>query len=251
MSAGFCLSQTEENQYGYLKDILDNLKKKESETPIEGDLALEVAYVYLRIGKFEEAINVLKRELNLHPADDNARLFLAITYFKNHGVQEALIELKKIGKKLEGEKEYEVMRKRMRDFAFSRRATWSGDEIWKPLIGLSKENLGLFYFAYGFVLESIKEFDGAREKFEISAKAGYDERETQRHLIQIFIKQGNMDKAKEGFESLEKMTGKDEKILFQRGYFYNLDGQSEKAIASFKESLTLNPHFAGARKNLA
>jgi len=230
LSAGFCLSQNEESQYDYLKDILESLKRTEREYPIEGDLALEVAFVYMKIGKYDEAANVLKKELNLHPSDDNARLFLGIAYFNNHEVQKSLNEFKIIGKKLKQDKGYEAMRKRLREFALSeRRMEGNYDKIKRPSIFLSEGKLGLFHFAYGCVLKSIKDFNKAVENFLVAIKAGYDEKKIRWNLIQTFISQKNMYKAKEELWPLEKKNGKDEKILFIRGYFYNLEGQREKA----------------------
>ncbi|MFB0564254.1 MAG: tetratricopeptide repeat protein [Candidatus Aminicenantaceae bacterium] len=238
-------------KYEYLKDILENIHENESKYPIEGDLALELAYVYMKLNKIDEAIKVLKKEIRNYPADYNARLFLGIAYFMNENVTLALKEFKNIEKKLESSRGLRNLSRKQEEFSISRDPTFLDNRVRLPFIGFFQENVGLLYFSHGFVLSSIYDFEGATKILQNALKAGYDERKTRWHIIQNYIKQRNIQKAKEELEILQANKGNDKKAFFLKGYFFHLDDERDKAITSFKEALAINPYFGEARKNLA
>jgi len=230
----------EGSQYNYLLSILKNLESQDSQYSIEGDLAIEIAYVYMKLGRMDEAEKILEKEIALHPSDYNARLFLAIAWFNKGRISKALKELTNIEKKL---KELEASQHRIQS-----NYTRTGS---RPFISFNENNLGLLYFSRGFILKSLGELVEARKYFDKASKQGYNPVEVKLKLIQILIKQKKMDEARLELYRLKKKTGGNQNTLLLEGYFLNLEGNRKKAIDSFKKALNLTPHFSEARKNLA
>mgnify|MGYP001041897567 CR=1 FL=1 len=202
---------------GYLKAL--------DRDPHLPDLRKRIAYAYFQLGKMDEALNYLKKELTLFPDNSDAYDFLAYILYKLNKLNEKDILLEKFG--------------------FPQKL-----DLENPHIG----GLGCFILALHF--KEIKDYNQARKFFKKAIEKRYEPLKCSVQLIDIELVQQKLDIAREVLDEAIRLYGISAEFFFLNGLRY-----SEKiktnieflwiAIRYFNKVLELKPSFKEALFNLA
>jgi len=209
------------------------------------DPVISTVCPYIKEGKdLDKIIDILNQDLKNRPKNHDVRLYLGIAYFKNGEKEQAFKQLKKMAE--------EVERIIGSDRFFGDTRSFIDQRMQRRDKGvLSRDNVGLFYFTYGFFLKLKGEVKQAEKRFKAAIKADYEEADARFQLLDLYLETKNYKAANKELNYLEKLDQEEEKILFLKGYLHNQDKKLAEAQSCFEKALSLKPDFLLAKKNLA
>jgi tetratricopeptide (TPR) repeat protein len=201
----------------------------------------DAACVLIDEGKIDKAVEIIQRILEASPDNYNAKLYLGIAlYLKDdteaafqifHEIDKELNRMVGAGRSFGDEAMFAAM-------AQDRRAG----------IIFSDKRKGLLYFCHGLTLKDKKELKNAEKKFKNALKHEYDKIPTRMHLFDLYIKMKNLKSAASQLADLEKISGKNDLLIFLDGYLKYRNDKTEDAFEAFEKASST---IAEAKKNIA
>ena len=207
------------------------------------DPVLKTACRLIRDGKTDKAIELLRKDLEFRPWNNDIRLYLGIGLFLKNEKDTAFQEFQKI------EKETKKMTGDARSFGDERMFLDMGmDRANKGVF--SEQYKGLFNFSYGLVLKQNGNYKEAEKKFKEAIKSGYEELQVRFQLLDLYLKQNNLKKAEKEYNSISKIIPEDEGTLFLKGYLLARNKKYSQAASFFEKLLSMKPDYISAKVNL-
>lgn len=201
----------------------------------------DAACILIDEGKIDKAVEIIQRILEASPDNYNAKLYLGIAlYLKGdteaafqifHEIDKELNRMVGAGRSFGDEAMFAAM-------AQDRRAG----------IIFSDKRKGLLYFCHGLTLKEKNELKDAEKKFKNALKHEYDETPTRLHLLDLSIKMKNLKSAASRLAQLEKISGKNDLLIFLDGYLKYRNDKTEDALEAFEKAAST---IAEAKKNMA
>lgn len=222
-----------------------------SADPNQKDVRANQGFAYFMLGKYDDAIRILKEELALFPDRLDASILLGYVYFNQEKYEEAAKlcqdydellekalreEAKKKGLKFE--------RKKDRD-EFEENYEYFFDKIRKK-----NPNLGLPYFILGFHHKKSGNYDEAEENFNQAMKKGYNSAECKAQLIDTELARENWQEGLAKLRIALQTEDSKSEFYFLMGYAYYHLGEIERAVYCFDNAFKLRPYKVEAAKNL-
>lgn len=222
-----------------------------SADPNQKDVRANQGFAYFMLGKYDDAIRILKEELALFPDRLDASILLGYVYFNQEKYEEAAKlcqdydellekalreEAKKKGLKFE--------RKKDRD-EFKENYEYFFDKIRKK-----NPNLGLPYFILGFHHKKSGNYDEAEENFIQAMKKGYNSAECKAQLIDTELARENWQEGLAKLRIALQTEDSKSEFYFLMGYAYYHLGEIERAVYCFDNAFKLRPYKVEAAKNL-
>ncbi|MDH5468495.1 MAG: tetratricopeptide repeat protein [Candidatus Aminicenantes bacterium] len=201
----------------------------------------EAACVRINEGEIDKAVEILQRILEISPHNFNAKLYLGIAFYLKNGTEAALQTFNEV------EKELNRMVGAGQSFGDEAMFAAMAQERRAGII-FSEERKGLFYFCHGLVLKEKKDLKNAEKKFKTALKHEYDEIPTRLHLFDLYIKMKNLKSAASQLAEVEKISGKNDLLIFLGGYLEYRKDNTEAALEAFEKAAS---KIAEAKKNIA
>src|ERR1043166_2550423 len=111
-----------------------------------------------------------------------------------------------------------------------------------PSFALAQSGLGKAYANRGIKgTGEPGDYDLATEAFDKALALDPDLLEPRRHMVLIYLSNGEKDRARETAEKLLRESPNDPGVHFQRGVIARLDGEYEKALRCFERMARLSP----------
>ncbi len=207
------------------KSAIGFYEKAISEKPGERDIRKRAAYAYLKIKKLEEALKLLKQELELFPDNADAFDLLAFILYKENRLEDA--------------------QRYLENFDFT--------------VDVSENNPGmggLAYFILGMHFKGNKDFKKARSLFQKAIDKGHNPVKCYVQAADIELVQGSIDLAQSVLVKGSRQYGEHPEFFFMRGWRYYEKSKKNnyfllRAIESFEEAVKVNPFFKDALLNIA
>jgi tetratricopeptide (TPR) repeat protein len=201
----------------------------------------EAACVRINQGEIDEAVEILQRILEISPNNFNAKLYLGIAFYLKNSTEAALQTFNEV------EKELNRMVGAGQSFGDEAMFAAMAQERRAGII-FSKERIGLFYFCHGLALKEKNDLKNAEKKFKTALKNKYDEIPTRLHLFDLDIKMKNLKSAVKQLAEVEKVSGKNDLLIFLGGYLEYRNDNPEDALEAFEKTASKIPE---AKKNIA
>ena len=222
-----------------------------SADPNQKDVRANQGFAYFMLGKYDDAIRILKEELALFPDRLDASILLGYVYFNQEKYEEAaklcqdydeLLEkaLREEAKK----KKLDLRSKKGRD-EFEENYEYFFDKIRKK-----NPNLGLPYFILGFHHKKSGNYDEAEENFNQAMKKGYNSAECKAQLIDTELARENWQEGLAKLRIALQTEDSKSEFYFLMGYAYYHLGEIERAVYCFDNAFKLRPYKVEAAKNL-
>ena len=183
---------------------LKEMEKKIKEGDKKGS---ELALLYIRYGRIDRGIKILKAILNRWPKYNKALYYLGLAYEEKDEYEKALNNLKKIGKD-------------------------------SPLYEDSRIHMV-------YVLSRLKRFDEAIEIIE-NAKRYKKSRDFDIMLAEIYEEKKDYQKSLEILNGLLKDNSQDVELIYRIGIVYDKMGKKEESIRTMEKILSIDPDHADA-----
>jgi len=201
----------------------------------------EAACVRIDEGRIDEAVEILQRILEASPDNYNAKLYLGIALYLKDDAEAAFQIFHEI------DKELNRMVGAGRSFGDDAMFAAMAQERREGII-FSEKRKGLLYFCHGLTLKEKKELKNAEKKLKNALKHEYDETPTRLHLFDLYIKMKNLKSAASQLAELEKISGKNDLLIFLDGYLKYRNDKTEDALEAFEKASSI---IAEAKKNIA
>lgn len=222
-----------------------------SADPNQKDVRANQAFAYFMLGKYDDAIRVLKEELALFPDSLDASILLGHIYFNQEKYEEAEKQCQDYDELLEKalreeakKKGLKFERKKDRD-EFEENYEYFFDKVRKK-----NPNLGLPYFILGFHHKKSRNFDEAEENFNQALKKGYNSAECKAQLIDMELARENWQVGLAKSRIALQIEDSKSEFYFLMGYAYYHLGEKERAVYCFDNAFKLRPYEVEAAKNL-
>lgn len=218
----------ESMDYMNYKRAVNLLEQVLGDDPKIKDVRTHLAFAYFKLLKYENAIKVLKQELELFPESLNAPILLGYINFQREKIADAVAicrDYDTLIEKTQKGKMKKILRK--------------------------NPNLALPHFILGMVHKKNKDYEESIRNFRLALERGYDPVACHVQLIDIeFIKENWKMGLTLSQEALDA-EGPQSKVFFLMGYGYYHIGKIEKAVINFKNAIELKPYQTESLKNLA
>lgn len=201
----------------------------------------EAACARIDEGEIDKAVEILQRIMEASPKNLNAKLYLGIAFYLKDDTEAALQTFNEV------EKELNRMVGAGRSFGDEAMFAAMAQERREGII-FSEERKGLLYFCHGLALKEENALKNAEKKFKNALKHEYDETPTRLHLFDLYIKMRNLKSAASQLAELEKISGKNDLLIFLGGYLEYRNDKTEDALEAFKKAAST---IAEAKKNIA
>jgi tetratricopeptide (TPR) repeat protein len=201
----------------------------------------EAACVLIDQGKNDEAVEILQRILEASPDNYNAKLYLGIALYLKDDIEAAFQIFHEI------DKELNRMVGAGRSFGDDAMFAAMAQDRRAGII-FSEKRKGLLYFCHGLTLKEKKELKNAEKKFKSALKHKYDETPARLYLFDLYIKMKNLKSAASQLTELEKISGKNDLVIFMDGYLKYRNDKTEDAVEAFEKASSTIPE---AKKNIA
>lgn len=222
-----------------------------SADPNQKGVRANQGFAYFMLGKYDDALRVLKEELALFPDSLDASILLGHIYFNQEKYEEAAKLCQDYDKLLEKalreeakNKKLDLRSKKDRD-EFEENYEYFFDKIRKK-----NPNLGLPYFILGFHHKKSGNYDEAEESFNQALKKGYNSVECKAQLIDMELARENWQEGLAKSRIALQIEDSKSEFYFLMGYAYYHLGEKERAVYCFDNAFKLRPYEVEAAKNL-
>lgn len=205
--------QTSEKDKKETEGIIDILSSEDSIKHDEYAVFYNLGNAYFKQNKFEAAIEVYKKALNINPGLENA----------NENIARVLISLDRISEAI---------------------------EYYKKVVEEDKNNFKVHYII-GKLYSELKKYDEAKLELNESIKINSHCKEAYDTLGLVLTKTGKYEESIAMFKKSVKIEPDDFKGHYSLGASYYKTGKKEKAIESFKKVIELKPENYKSYYNMA
>lgn len=196
----------------------------------------DIGYAYLQLGNYDKAIENLNNALSFHPANYDARFYLAVAHLMNGDYDHARMELATIKKNIYFDDKWidsagifrkrngrildrddVVMAKNEKGVFLERIDT---GEVIIHLDAFDETNEGAFYYVRGLCFWEIGQLQKAEKEFIKAIESSYDEIDVRLRLAELYIESARFEEAElqldivKGFD--EDSKGAAELVKFVR-----------------------------------
>ncbi len=201
----------------------------------------EAACVRIGKGEIDNAVEILQRILEASPNNFDAKLYLGIAFYLRKDTEAAFQVFDDV------EKELNRMVGAGRSFGDDALFLTMAQDRRTGII-FSEKRKGLLYFCHGLALKEKKDLKNAEKKLKRALKQEYDETSTRLHLFDLYVKMRNLKSAASQLAELEKISGKDDLLIFLDGYLKYRNDNTKDALEAFEKTAST---IAEAKKNIA
>jgi len=214
-----------------------------SEKPKKRDVRVELAFAYMKLERFEDAVRVLEEEINRFPGIYEAYILLGAVYFAQGRLEEAAEASRMVVEEIE---EKLVRRQSSRRYA-------SRDAQQRALNKIARQtkNLGVPYFILGLHQKNIGAFPEAEGYLRTAQRAGYDPVACSIHMIDIELQRKDWLSARNKADAALVLLGRHAELYFLKGYAAYRMKEKFEAEECFQLASEMKPYFEEAVKNWA
>ncbi len=222
-----------------------------SADPNQKDVRANQGFAYFMLGKYDDAIRILKEELALFPDRLDASILLGYVYFNQEKYEEAAKLCQDYDELLEKALREEAKKKGLKFERKKDRDEFKENyEYFFNKIRKKNPNLGLPYFILGFHHKKSGNYDEAEENFSQAMKKGYNSAECKAQLIDTELARENWQEGLAKLRIALQTEDSKSEFYFLMGYAYYHLGEIERAVYCFDNAFKLRPYKVEAAKNL-
>ena len=228
-ASAFALLARVEADRGFPQKALEWLRRGLEEHPDDAQLSVRLGVALVEQRAFGQALSHLQRAVDLDPDQEEARYHLGRLYLR-------------LGKRAAGETTLGL---------FQRLQTHHTDLLdFKTAIVLNPDDAQAYY-ALGAVYSRIGRLDAARQAYRAALTIDPDHLEALNNLGNIHLRRREAAAALERFGQLLAHDSLYVRGHYGRGNAWILSGHRQRAVASFRRALELDPQYEPARSALA
>jgi len=214
-----------------------------SEKPNKRDVRVELAFAYMKLERYDDAVRVLEEEINRFSGVYEAYILLGAVYFAQGRLEESADSSRMVAAEIEEK----LMRRQ------SARRYASRDAQQRALNKMAKQtkNLGVPYFILGLHQKKLGAYPEAEGYLRMAQRAGYDAVACNIHLIDIELQRKDWLSARNKADAALVLLGRYAELYFLKGYAaYRMEEKFE-AEECFQLASEIKPYFDEAVKNWA